>query len=284
MSTTAVFATPLGRRRPTAHRRPTAMPVSPLPLPERLWEHLVVLGPLCLVPLAGSPADSLLLTLVFALLVGADIALASASLLARQWTLAAMLGAALWLATAPVLGTGAMVTFGLFLVVRCIERQVPETNWPARLGLGALATALIVDLSLVTLALERSVVWLALGAAIGTAFAANRMLLTPGNALQGATVNFDAATADRRHVWLEAVLMTALVLVLAFYGALLASEPALVAPAVAGGYLTVPIIALAVLRLAMLTLTGGRRRGVDPLAALLLAGWALTAANLFGHA
>jgi hypothetical protein len=169
-------------------------------------------------------------------------------------------------------------------VVRCIERQVPETNWPARLGLGALATALIVDLSLVTLALERSVVWLALGAAIGTAFAANRMLLTPGNALQGATVNFDAATADRRRVWLEAVLMTALVLVLAFYGALLASEPALVAPAVAGGYLTVPIIALAVLRLAMLALTGGRRRGVDPLAALLLAGWALTAANLFGHA
>lgn len=280
MSTAAAFANP------TAGRRPTDMALPAVPLPGRAWEHLVVLAPLCLVPLVGTPADILVLTLVFALLVVADTALdtlASVSLLARQWTSAAMLGAGLWLATAPVLGTGAMVTFGLFLVVRCIDRQVPAARWCVRLGLAALTTTLVVDLSFVTLGLERSFVWLALGAAIGIAFAASRML-EPSDAGLGALADRHAAAIDHRRVLVEAVLVTALVFVLALYGALLAHDPALLTPAIAGGYLTVPLVALVVLRLALLALSPERRRAVDPLAVLLLAGWALAALRLFGQA
>lgn len=274
MSTVA-FATLPSRHRPAAMVSPA------LPLPERIREHLLVLAPLCLVPNAGTPADILVLALVFASLVGADSALASASPLARQWTLGTMLGAAFWLAAAPVLGIGAMITFGLFLVVRCVDRHVRATSWPARLGLGALATALVVDLSLVTLALERSIVWLALGAAIGAAVAAARML-GPRDAGPSALTDQHAATIDHPRALVEAALVTALVLVLALYAALLAHEPALVTPAIAGGFLTLPLVVLAVLRLAFLALSSERQRGVDPLAACLLGSWALAAATFFG--
>ena len=280
MSTSAAFASSFARREPRSTALATALPA------ERVWEHLVVLAPLCLVPVAWTPIDILALTLVFALLMGADAALAalgSAGLAARQWHSAALLGAGLWLATAPVLGTGAMVTFGLFLVVRCLDLQVPAAAWPIRLGLAALATALVIDLSLVTLAVERSIVWLALAAAIGTAQAAARML-APDDSSQRALAYAEAAAADRRRVRVEAVLATALVLVIALYGALLAHEPSLVAPAIAGGYLTVPLVALAALRLALLGLSTERRRGVDLVACALLASWALAAASVFSQA
>jgi hypothetical protein len=62
----------------------------------------------------------------------------------------------------------------------------------------------------------------------------------------------------------ECLLVTALILVLALYGALLAHEPALRPLATAGGYLTVPLLAAAVLRLALLGLDRPRRTGADP--------------------
>ena len=53
--------------------------------------------------------------------------------------------------------------------------------------------------------------------------------------------------------------------------------------AAAGGYLTVPLLALALLRLALVALEPAPRPGIDPLAVLLLGAWALAALGLLAR-
>jgi len=76
---------------------------------------------------------------------------------------------------------------------------------------------------------------------------------------------------------LELAFASFLALALALYGALLTHEPALRQLADVGGYLTVPILALALLRLTFVALDRGQGRpGPDILSVLLLALWALS--------
>ena len=172
-----------------------------------------------------------------------------------------------------------MLILGLYLATCCVRRQAGPTRWPLQLLAAALGTAVAVDLSLVTLGLERDSVWLGLGAAIGTACAAARLL---AGARDGGSRGGDREGASRQRLeaLLEMVLVMATVLVLGLYGTLLAHEPALRVSATTGGYLGVPLLALALLRLALVALATGPRRGLDPLGALLLGGWALVTATL----
>ncbi len=246
-------------------------------LPDRALEHLVLFGPPLLLPLAGTAADWLRLGLVYAILVALEGALAGgrARLPRRSATL--VLGSGLTLAVVLLLGSGPLLALALIIALRCLEQRTPPTAWPYRLALAALATAVVVDLAVIVLALERSFAWLALGAAIGAGLAANRLRRR---------VEGEPAPAGRRGrslAALEAALIGALVAILALYAALLAGEPAFIAAAAGGGYLTLPLLAMALLRLACVALDGSPRPGVDPWAVLLLAAWATAALQLLGQ-
>lgn len=251
----------------------------------RMAEHLVLLLPLLLLPMAA-PADVQRLAFIYVMLVATDVgllALATGSLNPRERTVTAIAGAGAWLGAAPLLGAGTMLTFGLFVLVRCVEHGLPPRLWLLRLGLTALATALVIDLALVAMAMERSIVWLALGAAVGLATATAWRLRDPEPDDDLRSLPAPALTEPARAP-IEAIWVSAIVLILALYGALLAHEPMLTAAASSGGFLSVPFLALALLRLALMTLDRPQHRGPDLLALLLLAAWALIASTTLGHA
>lgn len=272
---------------------------SPALVPERL----VLFLPALLLPAVGTAGDFSLLALLCLCVVTADMALAAGGQRALAVATAAWLGAGL------LLGIGTAVTFALWFLVRGLEGQ--RTGWPA-LALAALGAALLVDLAMVGLALERSGLWLALGAMAGLAGAAKRGLAeTSAESAGRRSSGHDLAAHERvarERGGLETLFVTALVLGLALYGALLAHDAALRPLAAAGGYLTVPLLALAILRLAMSALARPQSRPerhperrwrdgaedeaavepaakaatpVDPLTLAAFAAWALAASLLF---
>ena len=229
-------------------------------------ERLVLFLPMLTLPTVAGWRDLLLLGALLLLVTAIERALEPPRPSDR--TGLAIAGLA-WLLAGLVFGTGAALTLALFALARSIEQRLPEALWPIRLGLTGLAAALLVDLALIALALERSSLWLALAATIGTATAAARHL--------------DDHAAEPR-IYLEAALIAAGCLVLALYAALLAHEPALDQLADAGRFLALPLLAAAVVRLGWLALEPGRRRRADPLAIGLLAAWALAGLALGGAA
>lgn len=245
-----------------------------------LWRHarplerLALFLPVLVLPSVGTAADLATLAALY-LLVGLVDAGAGHAARAGHGD---HLGLALLVPPLLVLGLasggGAALALGLLAAARHLEDK--GQGW-RRLVLAGIAGALALDLALVSLAIERGFCWLALGAAIGTARAAWRALgdPPPADAVPPAmTGPISPALA------LEALLAMALLMILAFYGALLAHEPALRGLAVAGGYLTVPPLALALSRMALLGLDRPRPKGVDPLAVAFLAAWALAATLL----
>jgi len=247
-----------------AERATTLLPVALDRLARGRQERFVLFLPMLILPTVAGAHDLLLLTTLFLLLTVIETALEPAQ---QHDKSGLALGAIAWLVAGLVLGTGAALTVVLFVLARLIEQRLPEALWPMRLGLAGLAAALLVDLALIALALERSSVWLALAAAIGTATAAARRL--------------DEFAAEPRAL-LEAALIAAGCLVLALYAALLAHEPALGQSAGTGRFLALPLLAAAVARLGWLGLQTTGRRGPDPLAMLLLAAWALVGLALGG--
>ena len=134
----------------------------------------------------------------------------------------------------------------------------------------------MLDLALVALGLQRSSLWLALGAAVGMALATRQALAETDAKARGDKADRSSQRRPTRSL-LELAFACLLALVLALYGALLAHEPALRQLAAEGGYLTVPFLALALLRLGYTALDHGRRPGLDRLGILLLVLWALSA-------
>jgi hypothetical protein len=267
---------------PSAGHPGVALSLPRLPLPVPAPELLVVVAPLLLVPTAGTPGDWLRLAVLLGLLVGADALTGTARPAARtdrRTALAAALAAGLWLAAAALLGPAPMILLALYLAIRCLRRLAGPTGWPMDVAAAALGTAVALDLSLVTLGLERDSVWLGLGAAVGTACAAAR-LLAESREGGAATAGPEGAEQRGSEAALEVVLVTATVLVLGLYGTLLAHEPVLRVPAVTGGHLGIPLLALALLRLALRALADRPPRGVDRPGLLLLGAWALVTATL----
>ena len=239
-------------------------------------ERLVLFLPLLLLPTVGAARDLVLLATVFLLVTVIEAGLQPAAARPNDKTGLAV-GALAWLVAGLVLGTGTALTLALFVLLRAIETRAPEALWPIRLGLAALVTALLLDLALVALALERSSVWLALAAAIGAASAAARCL---DNLAGEPAAALPEASAAGPRVWLETALIAAGCLVLALYATLLAHEPALAQLAEKGRFLALPFLAAALGRLCWCGLENRGPRRADPLAVLLLAAWALTAVVL----
>jgi len=242
----------------------------------RAIERLLVFAPAMILPTVGTAADLLLLGLVYLVVLLADATLASPSTAAPRAALATLAAIAAPLALALALAPGIALPLALLLLVSLLERRAPAT---LLLLLGGLGGAVATDLSLVAVGIERGILWLALGFAAGLAFAAARELAHLP--LTAADAPFPAEP-ERRVALLEVVLVTALVLVLGLYGALLAGEPLLVPAASQGGQLTVPLLAAAVWRVADRALGHGRAAGPDRLAIGLVALWALAATLLFG--
>lgn len=241
-------------------------------LPQRAPERLLILAPALMLPTAGTAADFLLLALLFICLVAGDALLAAPAGARSQPRLAALAGLLLLLTLA--LAPGVALPMALLALVALLERRAPDG---IRLLLGGLTGALLIDFSLIAQGFERSDYWLALGGAVGLAFATTRAI---GRTAATADSTELLAEPDGRRSFLEVVLMTALVLVVAFYGALLAGEPQLAGAVAAGGQLTVPLVAAAAWRIADRVLAGDKGYGFDRLTASLAGLWALAALAL----
>lgn len=297
------MTSPAASRRPTLRLprlRPVVGTAQPMParaasavslvaglraLLDRHWagrhhERLVLFLPMLILPMAGGPGDLLLLALLYLVVSGLEAALWPVGERIDE-RIGRALGAGVWLVAALVLGGGAALGLGLFILVRTIEARVPEALWPIGAALAVLASVLLLDLALVTLGLERGSLWLALAAAIGLAAAAARRLRHVASPPPSAGLGAQGGSAGGRAL-LEAVLLGAFVLVLALYGALLAHEPALRQLAGTGHFLALPLLAAALVRLAGLALAPVRVAGADPVAVLLLAAWAMAGLVLGG--
>jgi hypothetical protein len=253
-------------------------------LADRTGERLVLFLPMLILPTVGAASDLLLLGILFLVVASLEAVLCPARDRAAA-RIGLALGALAWLAASLALGrglgTGAALALALFVLVRSIESRVPETLWPIGLALAALATALLLDLALVGLGLERSSIWLALAAAIGAALAAARRLDGLRAEPRASTLDAVAAIARRRAL-LETVSIGASILVLALYAALLSHEPALRQFDHRGQFLALPLAAAALARLVWLALGPARLPAADPLAILLMASWALAGLVLGG--
>lgn len=242
----------------------------------RAVERLLVFAPAMILPTVGTAADLLLLGLVYLVMLGADATLGRGSTATRRTTLLALAAILPPLVPALVLAPGIALPLGLLMTVGMLERHA---SMPLLLLLGGLGGAVVTDLSLAAVGIERGALWLALGFAAGLAFAAARELAHLPLAEAAAP---SLAEPDHRAPFLEVVLVTALVLLLGLYGALLAGEPLLVLAASQGGQLTVPLLAAAVWRIADRALGHSRAAGPDRLAIGLVALWALAATLLLG--
>lgn len=238
-------------------------------------ERLVLFLPMLILPTVGAASDLLMLSTLFLVVASIEAALCPAHGRAAE-RIGLALGALAWLVAGIGLGlgTGTALALALFVLVRSIESRVPDALWPIGLALTALATALLLDLALVALGLERSSIWLALAAAIGTALAAARRL--DGLRAEPRAPTLDAVAAiARRRALLETVSVGAAILVLALYAALLAHEPALRQIDQSRQFLALPLAAAALVRLVWLALGPARLPAADPLAIMLMASWAL---------
>lgn len=254
---------------------------------QRAMAMLTVFAPVLILPLIGTAGDIARLAWLYCALLGVEAALALAgqapgSKRAEKGPapelVAACLAVLALLAIAP-LGLGALVTAMLYAGARAMATASPRVSLAPALLLGAVSSALLLDLALVVLGLERSSVWLALGAAVGMTLATRRALAEHDAQAQGdGTHRSSQQRATRTRLELAFACLLALVLVL--YGALLAHEPALRQLAAEGGYLTVPFLAFALLRLAYTALDHRRRPRPDPLGIVLLVLWALSASWL----
>jgi hypothetical protein len=252
-------------------------------LDRRCCESLVVFLPIFILPSIGTAADLALVAWLYAamLLIEAMLALPAgasprtAPSAGEGYTRILLVGGCL-LTVAPV-GIGALCNLALYTGIRAIATATGERRAIRTVLLDALATAVLLDLPLVALGLERSWLLLALGAAIGGGLAALRLLERDA---AGMAQEAGADSRRARRATLETLLATTLVLALALYGALLAHEPALAHFAVAGAYLTVPLLALLVLRLGAVGFERRCRTGPDGPAILLLATWAVSASWL----
>ena len=255
-------------------------------LADRTSGRLVLFLPLLILPTVGAASDLLLLGALFLVVASIEAVLWPARDRAVD-RIGLASGALAWLVAGLVLvlgfglGAGAALALALFVLVRSIESRVPEALWPIGLAINALATALLLDLALVGLGLERSSIWLALAAAIGAALAAARHL--DGLRAEPRAPTLDAVAAiARRRALLETVSVGAAILVLALYAALLAHEPALRQLEQSRQFLALPLAAAALVRLVWLALGPARLPAADPLAILLLASWALAGLVLGG--
>lgn len=242
----------------------------------RLLERLVLVLPILLLPHVGTPDDILRIGCLVAAVLAIDHGLGTgwhAGSTSGGFTRAALgiaIGAGLGLA----IGPGAAWPLALFAAVVMLERSArADRDWLVRIGLRALAAALLVDLALVAVDLERSLDWLALGGGIGLALAAAARLQ-----VEAAAAATNEAADDRRLGILETALAVGLVVAIGAHAALLAGDPALAPLARAGGYLVLPFFAFGLLRFGWLALA--RRDGLDPLGGALLIGWALAASLL----
>ncbi|MEZ5905800.1 MAG: hypothetical protein R3C69_12120 [Geminicoccaceae bacterium] len=242
----------------------------------RLLERLVLVLPILLLPHVGTPDDILRVGCLVAAVLAIDLGLGfrwHPSRRSAGFTPAALgiaIGAGLGLA----IGPGAAWPLALFAAVAMLEHSArADRDWLVRIALRALAAALLVDLALVALGLERSLDWLALGGGIGLALAAAAQLQ-----VETAAAATSEPVDDRRQGLLESALAVGLVVAIGAHAALLAGDPALAPLACAGGYLVLPFFAFGLLRFGWLALA--RRPGIDPLGGALLAGWALAASLL----
>ncbi len=235
----------------------------------RLLERLVLLLPILLLPHVGTPADILRVGCLVAAVLAIDFGL-DTGWRATPAALGIAIGAGLGLAVGP----GAVWPLAHFAAVAMLEHAArADRDWLVRIGLRALAAALLVDLALVALDLERNLDWLALGGGIGLAFAAAERLR-----IEAAAAATREVENDRRIGFLETAVAVGLVVAIGAHAALLAGDPALMSLARAGGYLVLPFFALGLLRFGWLALA--RRDGLDPLGGALLVLWALAASFL----
>lgn len=242
----------------------------------RALERLLIFVPALILPTVGTLPDLALLALIYATLLAHDAARYLPAGTDRRQAACLLAGTAIPLVTAVLLAPGIALPLALLAAICRLEDRFPL---PQRLLLGALGGALVVDLALVAAGMERGGLWLTLGAAIALAFAAGRELAALPRTAEPAPAK-RMAGVDRRLPALEVVLVTALILVLAFYGALLAGEPMLRALAGSGGHLTIPLLAAAVWCLTDRALARPLAAGRDPLAVGLVALWALAATLL----
>ena len=137
-------------------------------------------------PWSAPPATSPSLVWLYAAVLGIEAALALAvqepaspasgsSLAPAELAAAACIAALALLAIAP-LGLGALLTLMLYAGARAAAGSDADMSWAMTLVLGAVSTALLLDLALVALGLQRSSLWLALGAAVGMALATRQAL------------------------------------------------------------------------------------------------------------
>ncbi len=243
----------------------------------RFAERLVLLLPILLLPHVGTPGDLLQIACLLAAVLAIDFGLGLELPRAREAGnhVPAALGLAIGIGIGLAVGQGALWPLLLYAALTMLERTAEgERGWLARLGLRALAAALLVDLALVALGLERSLDWLALGCGIGLASAATEALKTATS-----TTGTDGALPE---AWPESFLETALaiglVVAIGAHAALLAGEPALAPLARSGSFLVLPLFALGLLRLGWLVFE--RRHGPDGLAVASLIAWALAASVL----
>ena len=243
----------------------------------RFAERLVLFLPILLLPHVGTPADLLqvgcLLAAVLAIDLGLGLELPRAG--RAEGFVPTALGLAIGIGIGFAVGQGALWPLLLYAALAMLERTAEgERGWLARLGLHALAAALLVDLAVVALGLERSLDWLALGGGIGLASAAAEALAatTAGKGMEGVAPNESIESG------LETALAIGLVVAIGAHAGLLAGEPALALLARSGSFLVLPFFALGLLRLGWLALD--RRQGPDGLAVASLIAWALAASLL----
>ncbi len=238
-------------------------------------ERLVILLPILLLPHIGTLGDILRIACLLVAVLAIDLGLSAGldhARSARGFTPAA-LGLAIGVGLGLAIGPGPTWPLTLFAAVVMLERTaLANHEWLAPIGLRGLAAALLVDLTIVALGLERSIDWLALGGGLGIALAAADALLSAEAAAN------DPAPGDRRIGLLETTLAIGLVVAIGAHAALLAGEPTLEPLARAGGYLILPLFALALLRFGWLAFE--RRTWPDALGGALLIAWALAASLL----
>ena len=255
---------------------------------QRAMASLAIFAPVLILPMVGVAGDIALVIWLYLAVLGIEAALVladqkpaaprEAKAIAPEQAAAGCIATLALLAIAP-LGLGALLTAMLYAGARAMAGANPRVSWALALLLGAVATALLLDLALVVLGLERSSLWLALGAAVGMALATRQALAEHDATTQGDGTNRSSQQRATRSL-LELAFACLLALVLALYGALLAHEPALRPLATDGGYLTVPFLAIALLRLGYTAFDKTRRPRPDPLGILLLVLWALSASWL----